>query len=543
MPSIAALSTTFYDRTKGRIRPAFLTAIKDWRESDCGEPSRYPSPALAPNWRGPHRACHIHGPDCSRCHSCSKCRPEQREPGGRWDDWLYLAGRGSGKTRSAAELVAEKLATQNRWRVCVLAPTYADARDTCIEGESGLLAVFDRWGWVEGTKGKGDYTWNRSLGELLVHSTRSRVKLFSAEKPARLRGPQHHYAWVEELAQVVRDAPDAWDMMKFGLRLGRHPQCVATTTPLPLHLLKELLVDPNCAVSRGSTDGNAANLPEVTLRALHKKYDGTRLGRQELSGDLLDDIPGALWKRSWFDLERVPLLDVDTQVVEIPEDADPEAAERIRRTARVLLSLAAAGVTLVKIVVAVDPAVTASEDSDETGLIVVGKSADDRFFVLEDASLRELPGDVMDAVIDCYDRWRANAVIVEVNNGGKYIPAMLDAQLEIAGRLPGSITVESITAKQGKRVRAEPVSALYQKRYVRHVGTHKVLEDQCCVWEGSKNESPDRMDALVYAVTYLDEGGGGTQLMVPTGTVGRHLGRTRGGGMQIPTRSVRRSVP
>ncbi len=537
MGSLAALAPTFYERVRHRIRPTFLTAISDWRQSDCTDPARYPSPQLAPHWRGPGHACHIHGPGCNRCHSCSACRPEQREPDWAWDDWLFLAGRGAGKTRSAAELVAEKLATMRRWRVCILAPTYADARDICVEGESGLIAVFERWGWVEGDPGKGDYTWNRSLGEVKVHSTRSQAKLFSAEKPARLRGPQHHYAWVEELAQVVRDAPDAWDMMKFGLRLGRHPQCVATTTPLPLHLLKELLVDPNCAVSRGTTDTNAANLPEVTLKALHKKYDGTRLGRQELGGDLLDDIPGALWKRAWFDGHRIPLVDAEPEI-NIPEDATDEERERLVHTARVRLSLALAGVTLVRIVVALDPAVTASEDSDESGVIVVGIGSDDRFYVLEDLSMRELPSDVIDAVLDAYQRWRANAVVVEVNQGGKYVPGMINDHLTLRGERPGSIIVEEITAKQGKRVRAEPISALYQKGAVSHVGELKTLEDQCCVWEGSKKESPDRMDALVYGIQYLDGSGTGTRILATRASIPRHQGGPAR--LQMPTTSVRR---
>lgn len=535
---LAAIAERILDRSRKRIRPAFLALITDWRESDCRDPAKFPTPSLAPNWRGPDRACPVHGEECARCHSCSTCRPEQREPHGDWDDWLFLAGRGCGKTRSAAELTAEKLATESRWRVCILAPTYADARDTCVEGESGLLAVFDRWGWVEGPKRSGgDYTWNRSLGEVKIHSTGSRVKLFSAEKPARLRGPQHHFAWVEELAQVARDAPDAWDMMKFGLRLGRHPQCVATTTPLPLHLIKELLVDPRCITSRGTTDDNAANLPSVTLRALHKKYDGTRLGRQELGGDLLDDIPGALWKRSWLDLERISLPETLDIPVEIPEGADPEQADRIRRTALVYLALAIHGIQLTKIVIGIDPAVTSGEDADETGLVVVGLATDGQMYVLEDASLRETPAIVMDTVIEVYDRWGANSVIVEVNNGGDYIPGMLDAQLEIAGRRPGSISTDTVRAKKAKRVRAEPASALYEKRNVHHVGEHKVLEDQLCVWEASKPESPDRLDALVYGVLYLDEQGNGTEILSANATISRHQGGPAR--MQMPTTSVR----
>lgn len=523
MALLSAAVPAFRRRMEGRNRPPWLRAVEDWERSSCVDPDRWPSPEIAPNWsREPG----------TLCGSCSTCRPEQRTPTGTdWDVWLYLAGRGAGKTRSAAEDMARAAAVNLRWRIAVLAPTYADARDTCVEGESGLISVLTRWGWEDGR----EYVWNRSLGELVFRDSRSRFKLYSAEKPARLRGPQHHRAWVEELAQVARHAADAWDMLKFGLRLGAHPQVVATTTPLPVTVIKQLITDPRCAVSRGTTDDNAANLPAITLRELHKKYDGTRLGEQELGGKLLDDIPGALWKRSWFDLWRI-------RVEEVPGSHEVEAVRDLRR-ALAQAALDELGITLVRVVVAVDPAVTSGDDADETGIVVAALATDGHIYVLEDASLRATPDEVMARVIEVHDAWAANLVVLEVNNGGEYIPSMLRAALKAKDRDPYSIATDTVHAKKGKRVRAEPVSNLYAPRgpkpgKVRHVGTLGHLEDQMCTWEPALVESPDRMDADVYAVLYLDDSGDGSALMTPKGSVSRHQGGPAR--MQMPTSSVRR---
>lgn len=492
----SALLERVADTLEEQADPPYLKGIRDWRDSSCIDPERYPSADIAPRWEGPGQLCH----------SCSTCRPEQRTPTGDWDVWLYLGGRGTGKTRSAAEVVAEALAMNFRWRIGAIAPTYADARDTMIEGESGLLSVFDRWGWAEGR----EYIWNRSLGELKVKATRSRVKLFSAEKPARLRGPQHHLVWVDELAQVVRDAPDAWDMMLFGLRLGKHPQAIATTTPLPVQVIKDLLVDPRAAVTRGKTDDNAANLPEMTLRELHRKYDGRRLGRQELDAELLDDVPGALWRRSWIEDRRIP-CDV---VVKWPDENSEVTAPAARE---ILDHLDSLGVALIRIVVAVDPAVTTGEDSDETGIVVVGKSAAGHYYVLADYTVRDTPAFAIRKVIQAYDDWDANAVIVEVNNGGKYIPGMIELSCSIANH--PLIPTEEVRAKKAKRVRAEPVSAVYEQGRAHHVGTHAHLEDQMCVWEASSPESPDRLDGLVYGVLYFDDQGVAQTVMSRTASL------------------------
>jgi phage terminase large subunit-like protein len=487
---VTAVLDRVADTLEEQADPEYLKGIRDWRNSSCVDPERYPSKAVAPNWEGPGQLCH----------SCSVCRPEQRVPLGYWDIWMYMAGRGAGKTRSAAEVVAEALAMNFRWRIGIIAPTYADARDTCIEGESGLLSVFDRWGWTEGR----EYIWNRSLGELRVKATRSRVKLFSAEKPARLRGPQHHLIWVDELGQVAKSAADAWDMALFGLRLGKDPRAIVTTTPLPVQVIRDLLVDPRCVVTRGKTDDNKANLAAVMLRYLHKKYDGSRLGRQELDGELLDDVPGALWLRSWLEANRIKVQHTAKWHEDPP--VTTEAAARA-----ILAELANLGITLTRIVVALDPAVEGGEDADESGILVVARASNGRFYVLADYTIRETPDRVIDRLLQAYDDWDANAVILEVNNGGAWIPGMIYLACQLRERRAPAM--EKIRAKKGKRVRAEPVSAVYGQGQAHHVGQHSAVEDQMCVWLPQNAESPDRMDALVYGVLYLDDQGAGANLM------------------------------
>ncbi|TCO57134.1 terminase large subunit domain-containing protein [Actinocrispum wychmicini] len=389
-------------------------------------------------------------------------RPEQHTPSGAWNVWLILAGRGFGKTRTGAEDLADHMTAEPGSRCAIVAPTFADARDTCVEGESGLLAVLERYG-LEQDKG---LRWNRSEG-LLKLDNGSQAKLFSAEKPARLRGPQHHRAWVDELAQVVKDAPDAWDMLLFGLRLGQHPRVVATTTPLPVSVIKELVQrqDRDVVLTRGSTYDNAVNLAGPALEQFRERYEGTRLGRQELYAELLDDVPGALWMRSWLD---------DHRVQRCPE--------------------------LTRTVVAVDPAVTSGEDADETGIVVAGQGVDGRYYVLADRSVRTTPLDWAGRVVAAFDDFEANEVVIETNQGG-------DALATLLRQIRPNLPIRQVHAKKGKRVRAEPVSALYEQGKVSHVGSLPQVEDQLCTWVPEQVESPDRMDALVYSLLYLSTGG------------------------------------
>ncbi|WP_338027990.1 DNA-packaging protein [Croceibacterium selenioxidans] len=378
-------------------------------------------------------------------------------PPGDWRTWLLLAGRGFGKTRVGSEESAW-LGVQNPGaRIAVIAPTFQDARDTCIEGESGLLAVLPKT-CVE--------TYNRSLGELILFNG-TRYKLFSATEPERLRGPQHHFAWCDELAAFPD--PAAWDQMLFGLRLGQHPQVIATTTPKPTPLILKLVRTEGVMITRGSTFDNAANLPEGTLAHLRDRYEGTRLGRQELFAELLENVEGALWTADMIDGQRVRSM--------------PD---------------------LQRVVVAVDPSGTKGNGGgDDIGIVAAGKGRDGRFYVLEDASCNLSPDGWARQVARTYDKWSADRVVAEANFGG----AMIESVLRTAApHLP----IKMVTASRGKVVRAEPIAALYEQGKVSHVGEFGLLESQMCFMTGAgfKGEgSPDRVDALVWALTELSGAG------------------------------------
>jgi phage terminase large subunit-like protein len=381
-------------------------------------------------------------------------RPDQITPEGDWSTWVILAGRGWGKTRTGAEDAAWAGLSNPGWRIAVVAPTSADARDTCIEGDSGLINVLPR---------EAVQTWNRSLGELiLVNGTR--YKTFSADEPERLRGPQHHRAWADELA--AWRYPEAWDQLMFGLRLGQHPQAVVTTTPKPTPLVKSLVASPSSRVTRGSTFDNAANLAPSALAMLKAKYEGTRLGRQELDAEILGDLPGALWSMASLDAYRL-------------REAPPMG----------------------RIVVAVDPAVTATESSDEHGIIVAGLS-EQRGIVLEDASLQGSPNEWARRAVSLYRSWGADAIVIEVNQGGDMVAHTIRT-------IDPNVKIKEVRASRGKHVRAEPIAALYEQGRVAHVGAFPALENQMTQMTTSGFEgegSPDRVDALVWALTDLFPG-------------------------------------
>lgn len=381
-------------------------------------------------------------------------RPEQVAPDGDWLTWVILAGRGWGKTRTGAEDAAWSGMSNPGWRIAVVAPTSADARDTCIEGDSGLLNVLPR---------EAVQTWNRSLGELiLVNGTR--YKTFSADEPERLRGPQHNRAWGDELA--AWRYPEAWDQLMFGLRLGQHPQAVVTTTPKPTPLVKSLVAAKTSIVTRGSTFDNAANLAPSALQMLKDKYEGTRLGRQELEAEILGDLPGALWSLSVLDAYRL------------------REAPAIQR-----------------IVVAVDPAVTATDASDEHGIIVAALEGQ-RGLVLEDASLSGSPHEWAKRAVSLYRSWNADCIVIEVNQGGDMVAHTLRT-------IDPNVKIKEVRASRGKHVRAEPIAALYEQGRVAHVGSFPELESQMTQMTTSGYEgegSPDRVDALVWAMTELFPG-------------------------------------
>lgn len=381
-------------------------------------------------------------------------RPKQRPPDGDWSTWLILAGRGFGKTRTGAEWITDQALAVDGTRWAIVAPTFADARDTCVEGESGVLAVLRR-------RGREPRTWNRSIGELVL-ANRSRIKLFSADEPERLRGPQHHGAWGDEPASW-RYGQATWDQLQFGLRLGQRPRTVVTGTPKPVSIVRALVERdaPAVAVTRGSTYENAENLAQAALDELRERYEGTRLGRQELHAELLLDTPGALWTTAVLDPHRVT--------------AAPDLA---------------------RVVVGVDPAATSSDDADDTGIVVAGRGVDGHFYVLADRSCHLSPDGWARRVVQAHDDHHGDLVVAEQNNGGEMVEAVLR-------QVDRAVPVKRVTASRGKRVRAEPIAALYEQGRVHHVGRLVELEDQLCTWTPESGTSPDRLDALVWALTEL----------------------------------------
>ncbi len=381
-------------------------------------------------------------------------REQQLPPAGDWRTWLINAGRGFGKTRVGAE---EARAAAERFPILHLAgPTSADVRDIMVEGESGILSVSPNWNRPTYEPSKRRLTWPNG----------SRALLFSADEPDRFRGPQCYWAWCDELA--AWRYPDAWDQLQFGLRLGTNPQCVVTTTPRPTKLIRELIADPTTVVTRGSTFDNKANLAPAFLERVKAKYEGTRLGRQELYAELLDDTPGALWNWAMLEPIRVP------------------AAPLLRR-----------------IVVAVDPAVTSNADSDQTGIIVAGLSEpqpgypDGLVYVLEDASGIHTPLAWAEIAVKLYRKYGADKVVAEVNNGGDLVETNVR-------QVDRSIAYKAVRAAKGKYARAEPVSALYEQSRVRHLPGLNDLELQMTTWSaGTGEKSPDRIDALVWGITEL----------------------------------------
>ena len=406
----------------------------------------------------------------------SIARPAQFTPTGNWSTWLILAGRGWGKTRTGAEDLAWYGLTHPNSRLAVVAPTYSDARDTCVEGESGLLSIIPHECLT---------AWNRSLGEIALWNG-CRIKLFSAEEPDRLRGPQHHRAWCDELAAWAY--PETWDQLLFGLRLGDSPRVVATTTPKPTPLVRELARDPSTIVTRGATRDNAANLAPAALAKLYSRYEGTRLGRQELEGEILEDVEGALWRRDMIAHEDryrgVPRLEIGPGV---------------RRIAWANGS----STDLLRVVVAVDPPTSNTENSAECGIIIAGLGLDGRGYVLGDRSGRKSPMEWAMTAVAAFDEFGADLVVAEGNQGGEMVRHTI---LTARPNTP----VDIVHASRSKQARAEPVSSLYEQGQVIHVGHFIELEDQMCHWEPMTGApSPDRLDALVWSMTSLLVGSGG----------------------------------
>lgn len=384
-------------------------------------------------------------------------RPDQLEPEGDWSTWLILAGRGWGKSRTGAETVNKWARTGRCKAIALVAETAADARDVMVK------AI------LENSPEDFMPTWSPT-NRCVTWPNGARAWTYNATEPDQLRGPQHDGAWVDELAKF-RYMEGTWDQLQFGLRLGLNPKVIVTTTPRPLPLIRKILADESTFVTRGRTLDNSSNLAESFIRQIEDRYGGTRLGRQELDGEVLDDIPGALWTRDAIDKARIR---------EVPDDLE-------------------------RVYVAVDPAASSHEGSDENGIVVVGLGRDSegyaRGYVLYDGSLRGSPEEWSRQAVALYRRFEADKIIAEKNMGGEMVLSVIRA----ADR---SVPVELVHATRGKRLRAEPISALYEQGRVSHVGRFDQLEDQMCTFSVDSERvegSPDRMDALVWGLTKIFE--------------------------------------
>jgi phage terminase large subunit-like protein len=386
--------------------------------------------------------------------------PPLSQTGTHWTTWLILGGRGAGKTRAGAEWVRGMALGRLPFtdapveRIALVGETLGDARSIMVDGASGLLAIHPSGERPSYNASRRELTWPNGAV----------AQLFSADDPESLRGPQFGAAWADELAKW-RYAQQTWDMLQFCLRLGDRPRQAVTTTPRPVPLIKRLIADPDVAISRARTEENAGNLAPSFLSAIVGSYRGTRLGRQELDGELIEDRPDALWQRDIIDACRV-------------REAPP----------------------LEQMVVAIDPPVTSGPRADACGIVAAGRDPEGRAFILADATVQGVqPLDWALAAVSLYESLVADCIVAEVNQGGELVVEMLR-------QVAPNVAVRMVRATRGKYLRAEPVATLYRRGLVLHAGQFPGLEDQMCDFGPgglSGGASPDRLDALVWALTEL----------------------------------------
>ncbi len=388
-------------------------------------------------------------------------RPPERANSGRaWTTWLILGGRGAGKTRAGAEWVRGIALRDPKARIALIAETENDAREVMVEGVSGLLAVHHHDERPKWTSSRGRLRWKNGAV----------AQVFTAENYERLRGPQFSAAWLDELAKW-RHAEATFDMLQFGLRLGERPRQVVTTTPRPIALLKRLIADPRTAVTHAGTIDNAFNLAPDFIETILARYRGTRLGRQEIDGEIVEERNDALWSRAGLEACRVTV-------------APP----------------------LARVVVAVDPPASARDGADACGIVAAGRADDGTIYVVADETTGGLtPQSWAVKAIALWRRLQADALVAEINMGGDMVKAVMR-------EADASVPVITVRATRGKYLRAEPVSQLYEQGRVKHAGVFPALEDEMCDFglDGlSSGRSPDRLDALVWAVTALTHGARG----------------------------------
>ena len=408
-------------------------------------------------------------------------RPEQLTPIGNWVIWLIMAGRGWGKSRTGAETLVQWILTNpltddgapTEW--AVIAETFSDCRKICIEGPSGILRVLRGMGLEEGVH----FTYNRSQWQI-VFSSGQILHMLGADNADVGRGLNLSGLWADEIGKW-RYALATWSEGLFpALRIGKYPKAIVTTTPKPGHeLLKSWLKRENGSVfiTRGSIDDNKDNLSPAQLAEMHEMYDGTRIGRQELLGEFLEDVPGALWRLDAIHV-RAPL---ETK----------------------------------RIIIAVDPAVTNTADSDETGIVVACKFTDNSLGVLGDHSCRDSIHGWATRVNACFEQYKADLIVYEANQGG-------DAIAEVLRSVNPYLPLKAVHAKVGKRLRAEPIAALYEQGKVFHAEHFDKLEDQMLTWSGDDPKSPDRLDALVHALTELADIGASSRFLLELADICPH---------------------
>ena len=381
----------------------------------------------------------------------NQARPEQREPyNSDWSTWLIMAGRGFGKTRTGSETCWDWIKNERYKNIAFVGQTMIEARQVMVEGESGLLSVIP-----EGSLERYD----RQNG-LLLFKNGAEVRIYGADTYERLRGPQFDAAWVDELAKFKK-TEKFWEQLMLCLRLGNDPKCIVTTTPRNNPLLSKLINDEKCIVTRGSTLDNAANLAPKFLENIKKQFHGTRLEAQEIYARLLSESTGALWTRDMICYESPPNDDWR------------------------------------RVVVAVDPAVTDYETSDEAGIMVIGLHSNQKAYVLEDASHKAKPSEWVKKVVELYYKYQADRVVAEVNKGGDMVQDLLMA-------CDRHIAYKGVRATRGKGIRAEPIVSLYEQGKVLHNKHFLELEDQLCSYVPEvSSKSPDRLDALVWGLTDL----------------------------------------
>jgi phage terminase large subunit-like protein len=394
-------------------------------------------------------------------------RADQWPPEGPdWFVWAILSGRGAGKTRTGGEWCRKM--SNHAPRIAGIGRRGTDIRSTMVEGDSGLIRVCEIAGQT--------YQWEPSKREFTFQNG-GKVYFYTAEEPDSLRGPQHHLAWLDEPAHMPL-IEDVWDNLLLGLRLGRQPRVLVTSTPTPIKWVKELVKKDDTRVVRVSTYANIDNLAPTFRKNVIERYEGTRLGRQELHGEIIEDVEGALWS---------------ADLVLAANDVSLDDFEGVPYNSYL-------GNGFERIVVSVDPAGTSTKRSDDTGIVVVARLGK-QFFVLEDATGKYSPDGWAKKVVSLFKKWSADRVVAEKNYGGEMVRSNMKNQDE-------NLPITLVTSRRGKEIRAEPIVGLYEQGRVKHIGDLTKLEGEQLEWVPGEGDSPNRIDALVHGITNLMKAGG-----------------------------------